>query len=478
MIQRIGTEDKILVSGGFSSLQPSGSASRVVASHYARINANGTLDTAFAPGAGGFSGGTVTGTGTLSAERGHFSTGLLTGSATIRLTGSTAFRAGVHKGIIALFGGATNVKIASGMTSANGFNTAATQAGYEGADYSTIQGTTFSGITGTVTIQCSWSGSATGVADVNANTNIAFIPAATAAAASGTGYTSAANTTGSVNSATENAAATMAFSDVFIDSTPTPLADLTDHIIAVVPFCWVANKGTTGITSITQQQARAILTKNQPKSLFTGVSTDTDLVLAVGRDNGSGTRITCLAETKYGVSTNVQQYKITTATGVNTVARLWPVGDGVGSGTGGNGGYASGSSITTIMAATSNTSSLQLQNAAGANVGAGTRNVTLMSSLGITDANTAVGTPGTSAVRLAYEGVTYDGTNPDLIYRGTYTNWGYEHLFTKPTISADEQAFVDGITTQMDDPAVLGSSGLRSSQMFVSRTSDGALVGP
>lgn len=394
--------------------------------------------------------------------------------ATIRLTGSTAFRAGVHKGIIALFGGAANVKIATGMTSANGFNTAATQAGYEGADYSTIQGTTFSGITGTVTIQCSWSGSATGIADVDANTNIAFIPAATAAAASATGYTSAANTTGGVNSATQSAAATIAFSDAFVDSTPTPLADLTDHVVAVIPFCWVANKGTTGITNITAQQARAIFTKNQPKSLFTGVPTDTDLVLAVGRDNGSGTRITYLAETKYGVSTNVQQYKITTVSGVNTVAQLWPVGDGVGSTTGGNGGYASGSSIRTIMAATSNTSSLQLKTAAGANSG-GLRNVTLMSSLGISDANTSV-TNG--ATRLSYEGVTYDGGTPDLIYRGAYTLWGYLHLYTKPTVSADEQALVDGLTTQLDDAAVLGTAGLRVSQMFVSRTTDGAIVGP
>lgn len=395
--------------------------------------------------------------------------------ATIRLSGSTAFRPGVHKAIIALFGGAANVKIASGMTSTNGFNTAATQAGYEGADYTTIVGTTFSGISGTVTIQCSWSGSATGIADVNSNTPLPYIPAATANAATGTGYTSAAITTGGVNSATENATATMAFSDVFVDSTPTPLADLTDHIVAVIPFCFVANKGTTGITSITQQQARAIFTKNQPKSLFTGVPTDTDLVLAVGRDTGSGTRITVLAETKYGVSTPVQQYKITTASGVNTIAQLWPIGDGVGSTTGGNGGYASGSSIRTIMAATSNTSSLQLKNAAGTNVGAATRNVTLISSLGISDANTSV-TNG--ATRLAYEGVVYDGSNPDLIYRGAYTNWGYLHLYTKPTVSTDEQTFVDGVTTQLDDAAVLGTAGLRYSQMFVSRTSDGALVGP
>lgn len=393
---------------------------------------------------------------------------------TIRLTGSTAFRAGVHKGIIALFGGAGNVKIASGMTSGNGFVTAASQAGYEGADYTTIQGTTFSGISGTVTIQTSWSGSATGIADVDANNNIAFIPAATAAAASATGYTSAANTTSAVNSATQSAAATIAFSDVFVDSTPTPLAALTDNIVAVIPFCWVANKGST-ITAITQQQARAIFTKSQPKSLFTGVPADTDLVLAVGRDNGSGTRITYLAETKYGVSTPVQQYKVTTISGVNTVARLWAIGDGIGSTSGGNGGYTSGSNIRTIMAATSNTSSLQLQNAAGANLGAATRNVTLMSSLGISDANTSV-TNG--ANRVSYEGILYDGSNANLIYRGAYTLWGYLHLYTKTTVSTEEQAFVDGLTIQLDDTNVLGAAGLRYSQMLVSRTTDGALVGP
>ncbi len=55
------TEQKILIGGGFVSLQPTGSAARVAANHYARINANGTLDTAFAPGAGGFSGGAITG---------------------------------------------------------------------------------------------------------------------------------------------------------------------------------------------------------------------------------------------------------------------------------------------------------------------------------------------------------------------------------------------------------------------------------
>ncbi len=62
-----------------------------VYSNAGTTNITGDVNPATGPATGGFgiSGGTVTGTGTLSAERGHFSTGLLTGSATIRLTGAS-----------------------------------------------------------------------------------------------------------------------------------------------------------------------------------------------------------------------------------------------------------------------------------------------------------------------------------------------------------------------------------------------------
>ncbi|MSU25043.1 MAG: hypothetical protein EXS32_14645 [Opitutus sp.] len=49
-------DGKALVGGGFISLQPVGSAARVRRNHYARINADGTLDNVFQPGAGGSAG--------------------------------------------------------------------------------------------------------------------------------------------------------------------------------------------------------------------------------------------------------------------------------------------------------------------------------------------------------------------------------------------------------------------------------------
>lgn len=395
-------------------------------------------------------------------------------AAVIRVTGSTAFRAGAHKGIVAMMGGETNCKFAHGMIT--GAATAQTQAAYEGADYTVIQGT-ISGIAGTSTVYCSWTGSATGVADVSNGTQINFIPAS--ALPSGLGYANAAIT----QVATQQAIATLAFSDAFVASTPTPNADLTDHVQAVIPFCWVANRLTTGITNMTQQQARAVLSGSQPKSLWTGNAADTSLVLAVGRDTGSGTRIICLAETKYGISNPTAHYKLTSTgtsgSGSITVAQLWPLNDGSPVVPGseiavGNGGYSSGSTIRGFMGMAS--TATQRKNGTGANVGSPT-GYSFVSWLGISDANTA--TNGTNnAVRLSYEGVTYDGSNPNLIYNGSYTAWGYLHLYSLPSTSADEDTFISNMDAQLDITSVLGTAGLQDSLMVVGRQFDGAVVGP
>lgn len=390
-------------------------------------------------------------------------------AATIRLTGSTAFRGGVHKAIVALMGGETNCKFAHGMIS--GATTAATQAGYEGADYTVIQGT-LSGISGTSTVYCHWTGSTEGIHDVATSTAISFIPATSLPGS--TGYTNAATT----QSATENAVADIAFSDVFQSSSTTTTPALTDTIVAIIPFSWVANRLTTGFDTITAQQARALFTNGlQPKSLFTGNAADTDYVLPIGRDNGSGTRATTLAEIKYGVFTPVQQWKIVTSgsagSGTVTSAQLWPIGDGVGSTSAGNGGYSSGSFIRTILGMSS-TSGVELLDENGASAGSGL-SITLVSCLGVSDAATAVTNGG---VRLKYDGVLYDGSNPSLIYEGQYTMWGYLHLFTNGAASGDLATFKSGVETQLDNTSVLGSNGLRDSQMHVGRQTDGAVVGP
>ncbi|MBK8039975.1 MAG: hypothetical protein IPK22_23015 [Verrucomicrobiaceae bacterium] len=339
---------------------------------------------------------------------------------TIRLTGSTAFRPGTHKAIIAMMGGEANCRIAHGAIVGS---TTATQGSFESADYTIIRGTAAS-IPGTTTVQCTWTGSATGIKDVAQGNNLGFLAASQLPA--NTGYANAA-----VSQATsETAQADFAFSDVFQASTPTPTPALEDNQLAIIPFSWVANEGTTGITNMTQQLARALYSNgSQPKKLFTGDDTALDaeqLVLAIGRDNGSGTRITQLAETQYGVFNTVQQWKLTNVSTAVTVAQVWPLNDGVGAFATGNGGYSSGSTIRNFMGWTS--ASVQLKNAAGVNSGS-PQPVSLVAWLGITDSITAV-TNG--AVRLSYEGVTYDGTNTKLIYEGLYTGWGYLQCTRRP----------------------------------------------
>lgn len=390
-------------------------------------------------------------------------------AATIRLTGSTAFRGGVHKAIVALMGGEANCKFAHGMI--NGSVTPATQAGYEGADYATIQGT-LSGIAGTSTVYCHWTGSGEGIHDVATSASITFIPATVLPG--GNGYANAAVT----QPANEPAVAQIAFSDVYQASTTTTSPSLTDSVVAIIPFTWVANRLSTGFDNVTAQQARALFTNGfQPKSLFTANAADTDLVLPVGRDNSSGTRGTALAEIKYGVFTPVQQWKISTTgsagSGTVTSAQLWPLADGVGSTSAGNGGYSSGSFIRTILGMSS-TSGVTLLDENGG-VGDSNLAVTLVSCLGVSDAATAV-TGG--AVRLKYEGVLYDGTNANLIYNGLYTMWGYLHLYTNGAATGDLLTFKNGVDTQLDNASVLGSNGLRDSQMNVGRQFDGAVVGP
>ena len=390
-------------------------------------------------------------------------------NANIYVTGSTAFRGGAVEAIIALMGGPANCKIAHGGTTQD-------QAGLDGSNFSTIQGT-LTGITGTSTVFCHFTGSTTGIHDVATNTGLTFIPASALPAS--TGYANAA-----INQvASGSTVPTVAFSDVFQASSTTPTPALTDRIVAVIPFIWVANRGTTGFSNITAQQARAVLTTgSQSKSLFTGNAANTDLVLEVGRDDGSGTRATMLAETKYGVFTTLKQYKVVTTgtAGVDatvTSVQTWPVDGSSVANVAGNGGYSSGSFIKAIMGATS--SNPNFIDEFGTNNGP-IGSTVLISCLGASDGGGAITSNG--AVKLTYEGADlYNGTAALVatqVYNGLYTMWGYEHVFTNGTPAGDTATFVNGLATQFDNTSILGANGLRYSQMVVNRQSDGAVVGP
>lgn len=412
-------------------------------------------------------------------------------SYTIRLTGSTAFRSATHKAIVSFLGGdaSTGVPVRIAHT-----GTAQTASSAQGSSIATYVGTHS---TDDYTIQVSFSGSVEGIRDVGAlDTTMPYLPAsAVPTLVSGlNGYGNAVLKVAA--DATDNQKAKFTFSDCLKQNTDYPGATLnTPDPVGVIPFCWVANKGST-LTNMSAQQARRLLTSGLvKKSLLTGVSTDlTKYVALTGRNKLSGTRVITLAETQHGVFSSVLQYKATlsgtvaTSNAQITTLELWPASGTTNpnAGTGadldpatGNGGYTSGGSIATAMGYQGTSVNITFWDPdleASQTLVSGA-SVDLVGYVGISDALTSVTNTGKI---LTWNGSTYAGSaNNDNIIYGNYTFWSMEQLYTRGTLDAGDTAFKSALLTFFTDQssAGIGSSAITAVSMKVTRDGDGALVG-
>ena len=311
------------------------------------------------------------------------------------------------------------------------------------------------------------------------------------------------------------------FSDVFQSTTPVTtdttgapieFAPVGSSRVGVVTFCMIANDGApANLTNVTNQQARALWFNGVQKlSLFTADPADTKLVLATGRNDGSGTRSAYLTEWTYGVANTVNQYVATssglsanvpsgTGNGTITALTLVPSGNGSGSGnfaTGrtdygstlwgnnarGNGGYSSGSNLLTLMTYTS--SNVTIYNAQS-QTGQPNRDVVLLTWLSSADSRDAA---AGGAKILAYNGVSvtpipatgsYQGTGFNeadfkKIATGAYSAWSYQHLYYWGSLDTEEQAWYDAIKATYIPPALQATSnGVRLGDLNVSRPDDG-----
>lgn len=343
---------------------------------------------------------------------------------TINLTGSTAFRASTHSAILANLTSPTFAWVDPDGTTVRDKSNLTIFKGTSGSD--------------TLIIRCYWTGSVSGVVDVGAQVALNnFLPTNTTTSAGGTNL-------GNI-SPSDPGIPDGAMSDVFQSSTPVTVP-LTDTQVAVVPFVFIANQGST-ITNMTPQAYRAIYAAGYGiKSLFTGQAADAGIyVYGVGRDSGSGTRATVMAETGYGIFKAVQQYTPVVSGGAITVVTAVT----------NPGGYGKGSDLANALANTCD------ENAVGIVVGY----------VGIADAVS-------NNVQLSYNGVSY---SPDNVYNGSYTLWGYEHLFTPSRVSNASSGsdliaknfFANMASTLAASP---GSAGLNPALMKVSRSGDGADV--
>ena len=85
-------------------------------------------------------------------------------------------------------------------------------------------------------------------------------------------------------------------------------------VVGIVTFEWLKGKNTapssswTDLVNLTHPHIRFLLTSSQPASFFTGVQEDKTIVIAIGRNRGSGTRANCLLDAVYNVTTPVDQW--------------------------------------------------------------------------------------------------------------------------------------------------------------------------
>lgn len=404
----------------------------------------------------------------------------------VRLTGATAFRTAAMNAIKAQF------DLGGSYTFAHDFPAG----GFNGSNRCTFKGT-FPGVAGVTTVRCSWNGSVEGVRAValGGAFNPNFITDA-ALASPGGDAGEAANENALVSGSTVAQVAKFSFSDVRQSSTPitSPVLSPANARVGVVVFSMITNEGApANFTNVTQQQMEAIISQGfLPLSVFTGDPADNGKnVYWTGRNDGSGTRTSYMAESQIGITALANQYISISSAGNNiNIIRRVPAGDGSNASTvwgqdvDGNGGYFSGSVLRGDMGRLSNNVEvLDFDNSTLEGPGA---DVLLLTFLTNPDANAArvsggkiLGYNGSTMASLN-TGTTLSTADRDKVAEGQYSAWNFQQLYYSGSLSTDENTVYNAIKTGI--PTTLVSAGrlpgIPLGEMNVSRPDDGAPIAP
>ncbi|MEI6034037.1 MAG: hypothetical protein WCS65_07135 [Verrucomicrobiae bacterium] len=343
----------------------------------------------------------------------------------IDITGSTAGRTAVHNNILLVLKGTTYAYVGSATAGS------AVSAIYKGRIGDAVTGPL-------VTIRTYWLGSVNGVRDVGDQIQQTKLLSTDEGIVPTTGGGNYINPdTGKYASASVATAPEIGFSDVFGASTgySTPV----ETSVAVIPFKFYKNANASGnLTNMTANLVRRIYngSGDVPLALFTGDAADEgSLVYGIGRNSDSGTRITLLAESGFGVFNSVTQYSPTVVGGVITALAY----------TGNTG--VSGSAVKNAILAT---------NATGSVVGY----------VGASDWPTA------PTQELTWNGVPYSQAN---LFNGKYTFWGYLHM-NSIALTGDAATFFTALSDSIKATATSGLEAITS--MRVERAGDGDTVYP
>jgi hypothetical protein len=404
----------------------------------------------------------------------------------VYITGSTAFRGNAADAIRNIYDAVPAVQIA---WSNNGTSLeAANQAIYVG---------NIGGVS--TNVHTSWSGSEAGIQTVaGAPTfNVNFLPDSTCPTncSGGSGTSVAAGTDAHVPQVafSDTFQSTSQFNGTFNSVSYASLGEAAGTSaghgspVGVVIFKWCASNGAP-FTNMTSELARALYSNGRrPLALFTGNNADeSKLVVAMGRNPDSGTRLTSFAETGIGALSTVSQFQPqdSTSTLVKTTNAtiskfvVWPQEtiNGI-TVTPFHSGYSSGGDLSKAMrAVTTDPVPVTVGLTTGSYAAA---NLTRVAYLGTSDAdgNLLNGTTNVG-VELSFNGVSLGNVggnynNSTVLTEGNYTFWGYEHvLYNTSTIASDVKLVADTLATRIHD----FDSPLLLSNMKVQRTGDGLTV--
>jgi hypothetical protein len=323
---------------------------------------------------------------------------------------------------------------------------------------------------------------------------------------------------------TERALAEFAFSDTDKAISPYAADDMVGASPGVAVFGLVVSEGAEAITNVTAQQYNSLLTNGYVKmSQLTGNSADDNrLVFCTGRNDGSGTRSSYLAEMGYGVANPVQQYLVVSQSGnqiraiqnvpVNGTNDVDPVTSGVqlppgsdiknfndtinpitqlttslstvwGQNVAGNGGAFSGSVLRGHLGLDGD--SVTVFDADGFDLfGAPQTNIGMVSWISLNDAITARAAGATIA---AFDGVSIavnggvganelTAADKDKIYNGQYTAWNFQQFYRRFTADTDTLFLYNSLFAAI--PNNLATAGLRNVDMKVGRGQDGGVINP
>jgi hypothetical protein len=411
----------------------------------------------------------------------------------VYITGSTAGRSSVYTAIGNILSGETVTQSNSTLGS---------------ADQANFTNGTFGG--DTYNIYCAWSGSAAGVQTLVNNSTVSFMSQTTGGTV--------------VPTLTLVNTADIAFSDVFQSSTTFGSTTLQDVNTIVLPFRFYSSEGSP-ITNVTPQLFQVLAgLGTMPLAPWVGAASPANEgagVVLAGRDNGSGTRITTMAETGVGAFAAVVQYQpstfspagaafqtlagvtatasspVLTHTALTTAAVAGQPVTGT--------GVPAGATILSVDSPTQITLSANMTTGGAptniridrtitgvTNIGNGgassggtvasyvSANTTLtvdgrspcyvLSYLGLSDGSTA---SSAGAIACAYNGVVY---NADAVRTGLYSLWGYLHMMNRDDINAGAALFKAELATALD--TIPGSSGIQLSTMRVERAADGGNITP